>query len=169
MGFSWSLFFCQRINEGLLRQLPALSHSEVVTDRGPPVVFNAGRQDERHYVYGDNLGFMSGNRSLVEDGVAQLADHFTAFSARIQQDAWRSMKGWRKLSPGRSRKAGLAGLGSDGHRGCAVRPCSHGALSSDGAQQLREAQRRESRNSRCGTSIIPTSRASSTKPPATSS
>ena len=86
VGFSWSLFFCQRINEGLLRQLPALSHSEVVTDRGPPVVFNAGRQDERHYVYGDNLGFMSGNRSLVEDGVAQLADHFAAFSARIQQD-----------------------------------------------------------------------------------
>ena len=78
MGFSWSLYFCQRINERVMSSVPRLLTSKAITDRGEPVVFELSTpQAMRHYVYVDNLGIMSGERLKVEEGLKELTDRFT--------------------------------------------------------------------------------------------
>ena len=79
MGFSWSLFFAQRINEAVMENVPSLQHSSLVHDRGGPAVFlpHSHRQ-MKHFVYVDNLGVLSANREAVEEGLADLSDDFTS-------------------------------------------------------------------------------------------
>ena len=79
MGFSWSLFFCQRINERLMESIPRLLHSEAVKDRGPPFVITADHQDKPgHYVYVDNLGVLSKDLPFVEEAANELTHLFTS-------------------------------------------------------------------------------------------
>ena len=78
MGFSWSLFFAQRISEALMDQVPGLSHSTRIHDRGGPAVFDALQSHEiKHFVYVDNLGVMSSDRQAVSQELGELTDKFT--------------------------------------------------------------------------------------------
>mgnify|MGYP000417751757 CR=1 FL=1 len=60
MGFSWSLFFCQKIAEARCREVSSLSCSRLMQDHGSVVVFktNSLEPQHRHYVYVDNLGVL---------------------------------------------------------------------------------------------------------------
>ena len=79
MGFTWSLFFAQRINEVMMDRVSALKGSSLVHDRGGPAVFSSSSpQDMKHFVYVDNLGVLSPSRQAVEDGLAELSQKFTA-------------------------------------------------------------------------------------------
>eukprot|EP00974_Lingulodinium_polyedra_P114563 11091660-Lingulodinium_polyedra.AAC.1 len=77
MGFTWSLYFAQRINESQASLAPSLQCSELMRDRGPPVVFEAGQQGAKwHYVYVDNLGVMGDTRPAVGGALSELEDGF---------------------------------------------------------------------------------------------
>ena len=77
MGFSWSLFFAQRISERLMSQVPSLQHSKLAVDRGEPICFSAQVQDEAyHYVYVDNLGVLSRSHDVVARGLVELTEIF---------------------------------------------------------------------------------------------
>ncbi|CAE7731551.1 unnamed protein product [Symbiodinium sp. CCMP2592] len=79
MGFSWSLYFCQRINENQLREVFGPDRTRLISDRGPPAVFTRGSPAAmRQYVYVDNLGVISSDRQQVENALDQVTEHFTA-------------------------------------------------------------------------------------------
>ncbi|CAK8994704.1 unnamed protein product [Durusdinium trenchii] len=78
MGFSWSLFFAQRINEVVMRRVSSLSSSTLIHDRGGPAVFGDHLPDElKHFVYVDNLGVMSTDRQAVSGALDDLVGKFT--------------------------------------------------------------------------------------------
>ena len=82
MGFSWSLYFCQRINELQCTKSTSLHSSQLITDKGPPVVFKSSKvlaqecRSIRHYVYVDNLGVISPHEALVKSAIQEMEDHF---------------------------------------------------------------------------------------------
>ncbi|CAE7388043.1 unnamed protein product [Symbiodinium sp. CCMP2592] len=85
MGFTWSLFFCQTINETLVGSIPRLEHSESVRDRGVACCFDlrgdldSGAQVQdlvRHYVCVDNLGLVSPHEAVVRSGLDELDREF---------------------------------------------------------------------------------------------
>lgn len=82
MGFSWSLYFCQQINEHQCALTKSLRDSTLISDKGRPVVFRSQRCREqeqtttRHYVYVDNLGVVSPHRAVVLTALEELDDHF---------------------------------------------------------------------------------------------
>ena len=82
MGFSWSLFFSQKINEHQCQLTRSLKDSSLISDKGPPVVFcsAASMQDQsqstRHYVYVDNLGVLSPHEGVVRGALQDLDEHF---------------------------------------------------------------------------------------------
>ncbi|CAE7224534.1 unnamed protein product [Symbiodinium sp. CCMP2592] len=77
MGFSWSLFFAQRISERLMSQVPSLLHSKLAVDKGDPMYFSDQVPNAAyHYVYVDNLGVLSRSRELVATGLAELTEIF---------------------------------------------------------------------------------------------
>ena len=79
MGFSWSLYFCQRINENQLREVFGPDRTRLISDRGPPAVFTRGSPAEmKQYVYVDNLGVISSDKHQVEIALEQVTEHFTA-------------------------------------------------------------------------------------------
>jgi hypothetical protein len=82
MGFSWSLYFCQRINEYQCSLTRSLKDSTLVRDKGEPVVFRSeqvrrhGEPGSRHYVYVDNLGVLSSHAAYVKTALQELDEHF---------------------------------------------------------------------------------------------
>ena len=82
MGFSWSLYFCQQINEYQCSLTRSLKESTLVQDKGEPVVFRSeqvrrhGEPGSRHYVYVDNLGVLSSHAAFVKTALQELDDHF---------------------------------------------------------------------------------------------
>ncbi len=85
MGFSWSLYFAQEINQGLMRMAPTLSDSHLAADRQRPMTFGTRRGTPhrhedlvRHYVYVDNLGILSPDRELVAQALAEVERIFEA-------------------------------------------------------------------------------------------
>eukprot|EP00975_Prorocentrum_lima_P067163 12913340-Prorocentrum_lima.AAC.1 len=74
MGFSWSLFFAQRVNEALAARV--LTSSRLVHDRGDPVVVERQAPLRRHYVYVDNLGVFREDLSLAENDMGLLTECF---------------------------------------------------------------------------------------------
>ncbi|CAK0810365.1 unnamed protein product, partial [Prorocentrum cordatum] len=76
MGWTWSLYFAQVANLGLVERVPALTSSCVATDRGPPIVLTP--TSSWHYVYVDNVGLLSLDASYVKGA---LADTIAAFDA----------------------------------------------------------------------------------------
>lgn len=77
MGFTWSLYFAQRINEVMMSNVGSLSGSPLIHDRGGPAVFSRSESEVKHFVYVDNLGVLSSNRKAVEVGLAELLENFT--------------------------------------------------------------------------------------------
>ena len=67
MGFSWSLFFAQDIDEEATSSV--IDRCELLVDHGKPLLLRClkdGRQ-VRHYVYVDNVGVFGSGRQVVED------------------------------------------------------------------------------------------------------
>ena len=78
MGFTWSLFFAQRINEAMMDRVEGLQNSSLIHDRGGPAVFSPSLSHEvKHFVYVDNLGVLSPCRKEVEDNLHELSQNFT--------------------------------------------------------------------------------------------
>ena len=81
MGFSWSLFFAQRINEVQMEHVPSLASSKLINDRSGPAVFSHDSSSHlKHFVYVDNLGVMSNDRDAVVKGLEELSEQFTGQS-----------------------------------------------------------------------------------------
>ncbi|CAE6957111.1 CACNA1H, partial [Symbiodinium sp. CCMP2456] len=85
MGFTWSLYFCQVINEAVAGTVPRLVSSECIRDRGAAVSFDfrdLGQKDAnsevRHYVYVDNLGVVSPHEAVVRGALEELDLEFTS-------------------------------------------------------------------------------------------
>ena len=84
MGFTWSLYYCQAINENLAGSVPRLLHSECIRDRGEAVVFDLrgsmhdDSKGEVHYVYVDNLGVVSPHEAAVRDALEEFDNEFSA-------------------------------------------------------------------------------------------
>ena len=82
MGFSWSLFFSQKINEYQCSLTKTLACSTLIQDKGEPVVFKSeacrgsDSQGIRHYVYVDNLGVLSPHQAVVSTALEELDGHF---------------------------------------------------------------------------------------------
>lgn len=82
MGFSWSLFFAQKISEAQMQRIPELAAAMPMTDRGRPAVFHApvpaGEKEASHYVYVDNLGVISPHQALVKSALGEMKGLFEA-------------------------------------------------------------------------------------------
>lgn len=82
MGFSWSLFFAQKINEYQCSLTKSLTCSRIISDKGDPVVFSSPQSldnlesSTRHYVYVDNLGILSPHEAVVHSSLQELDQHF---------------------------------------------------------------------------------------------
>ena len=77
MGFTWSLFFAQRISEKLMSEVIPLHNSTLASDRGESMYFDLSKKDSvRHYVYVDNLGILSTDADLVEEGMQEVKKVF---------------------------------------------------------------------------------------------
>ena len=66
MGFTWQLYFAQKISEQQMQVVPALRGSRLINDRCGPAVFPAQAPDTvKHYVYVDNLRVLGGDPSVL--------------------------------------------------------------------------------------------------------
>ena len=74
MGWTWSLYFAQVANLGLVESVPAVMSSHVATDRGPPIVLAPGTA--WHYVYVDNVGLLSLDPNYVRGALADTTEAF---------------------------------------------------------------------------------------------
>ena len=79
MGFTWSLFFAQRISERLMGQVGVLRNSRLAFDRGESMQFFTDQNEVasiHHYVYVDNLGILSTDEIQVERGLEEVKETF---------------------------------------------------------------------------------------------
>ena len=59
MGFGWSLYFAQRINEAVMGESKQLSHSTLINDSSGTVFLDVSSRTLYHFVYVDNLGVLT--------------------------------------------------------------------------------------------------------------
>ena len=85
MGFTWSLYFCQVLNETLADSVPRLLHSEIIRDRGAATAFSLegarcpnNSEEVRRYVYVDNLGIVSPHEAIVRDSLQGMDKEFSS-------------------------------------------------------------------------------------------
>eukprot|EP00959_Pyramimonas_sp_CCMP1952_P391769 8210245-Pyramimonas_sp.AAC.1 len=78
MGFTWSLWAAQRINEYQASSICPRLRESPLTDRGRPPVFGPSvpKGHVSHCVYVDNLGAASTDEPIVTDAIAQLVEGF---------------------------------------------------------------------------------------------
>ena len=81
MGFTWSLFFAQRVSERLMSLVPSLSSSKLANDKSGSIVFDRREKGEdartHHYVYVDNLGILSVDHRTVDEGIREVESVFS--------------------------------------------------------------------------------------------
>ena len=66
MGFSWSLYIAQSINETIIQRAPGVCPSNLVNDESSAVVFRSYcRNRFHHYVYVDSLGLNGLSESFI--------------------------------------------------------------------------------------------------------
>lgn len=78
-GFSWSLYYAQRVNQYKCQLLPSLSDGRLVNDRSRPVVMkivSTTACPPHYYVYVDNLGVLRPDSQLVEESMSALEASF---------------------------------------------------------------------------------------------
>ena len=87
MGWAWSLYFAQCINEHQLSHSMRLVRPLVMSDRGPPLVFRpaSGERTTGSYVYVDNLGVLSDDVPLVGQEIGGAAKHFNSLGLAIHE------------------------------------------------------------------------------------
>ena len=66
MGFAWSVWFAQDINEHIASREPLLAPSRRMSDRGPAPVLTAADPLPLNYVYVDNLGIVGLDPAVVK-------------------------------------------------------------------------------------------------------
>eukprot|EP00959_Pyramimonas_sp_CCMP1952_P112824 2358564-Pyramimonas_sp.AAC.1 len=76
MGWTWSLYFAQVANLGMVERVPAVASSQVATDRGPHIVL--APSSSWHCVYVDNVGLIALGAACVEGALADTAKAFDA-------------------------------------------------------------------------------------------
>ncbi|CAK0900771.1 unnamed protein product [Prorocentrum cordatum] len=80
MGFTWSLWIAQMINETTVTKVAPSLPGSPLHDRGPPLVVRPALGEERdplsHYVYVDNLGVIGVCEAAVGDALEQLGEGF---------------------------------------------------------------------------------------------
>ena len=59
MGFGWSLYFAQRINETVMSESDKLAHSALINDDHQSVFFDPRSPELHYFVYVDNLGVLA--------------------------------------------------------------------------------------------------------------
>lgn len=80
MGFSWSLYFCQRAGESIVGGVPGLQFATRLCDRGPPGVLRGEgfSGPQAFYVYVDNVGLAGTVSKSVEAELENVVDAFSA-------------------------------------------------------------------------------------------
>ena len=68
MGFGWSLFFTQRINETVMSESDKLAHSTLISDDHKSVLFDPRSPELHHCVYVDNLPMLDESQALAVMG-----------------------------------------------------------------------------------------------------
>ena len=63
MGFGWSLYFAQRINETVMSESDKLAHSTLINDYHKSVFVDPRSPELHHFVYMDNLGVFAMDES----------------------------------------------------------------------------------------------------------
>ena len=79
MGFSWSLYYAQKVNQHLMSRIPTLACSRLFSDRSEPVVIKSGHseaQPSHHFVYVDNLGILSTDACALNHSLSQVTKVF---------------------------------------------------------------------------------------------
>ena len=93
MGFTWSLFFAQRISEKLMSEVSILKNSFLAFDRGESMQFDTTSKEKasiHHYVYVDNLGILSTDEIQVEEGLREVKDKFESRNLQLHPGEVRS-------------------------------------------------------------------------------
>ena len=86
MGFTWSLYFAQRVGESLMRKVPSLRNSVILRDRGLPAVIRPGEPDKLlHYVYVDNLCILSTERGVTATALSEATELFDSQGLTTQE------------------------------------------------------------------------------------
>ena len=85
MGFSWSLWIAQRINEHRMSLCPCLENSELIADNLPPAVFTAEKDslDTSHFVCVDNLGVLSKDVGEVKCAMTEAGESFNSVDLKL--------------------------------------------------------------------------------------
>ena len=65
MGFGWSMYFAQKINEARMQETTALAKSTLINDSSGAVVFEQGSPNIFHFVYVDNLNVIAVDEQQV--------------------------------------------------------------------------------------------------------
>ena len=89
-GFSWSLFFAQRVNEYVSRSVPFLAQARLLHDRGEPLVCHIGvdsSEADHFYVYVDNLGVFGLDSGRVKQVMEELQEKFDGLGLELH--AWK--------------------------------------------------------------------------------
>ncbi|CAK0823231.1 unnamed protein product [Prorocentrum cordatum] len=88
MGFSWSLFPAQGIDEGVASQV--LSRAELLRDRGQPpapTLRGEAASDTKHYIYVDNIGVFGSDGSVVASKLEGVCAAFEAKGLAVHEVA----------------------------------------------------------------------------------
>jgi hypothetical protein len=84
MGFSWALYFAQRVNSSKWSLTRALRDSHELSDRRGAWVIGS-RGSSAHYTYVDNLGVLSGDTELVRSALAEAELNFGADGLELHE------------------------------------------------------------------------------------
>ncbi|CAE8693166.1 unnamed protein product [Polarella glacialis] len=77
MGFTWSLFFAQRINEYQASLTKVLRNATLISDRGACLVFSSERPEAvGYFVYVDNLGVLCQRQDKTQAAMDELDASF---------------------------------------------------------------------------------------------
>ena len=78
MGFSWSLFLAQLINEDVVVTTPLMGGTQKLVDRGEPCVLTGEGEGWRRsfYVYVDNLGILGLSEKAVRSSLSRCVTNF---------------------------------------------------------------------------------------------
>ncbi|CAK0904383.1 unnamed protein product [Prorocentrum cordatum] len=90
MGFTWSLWFAQRINELQTLRGATIPLGVPLHDRGPPLKVlpsETAAGQAQHYVHVDNLGILRTRRYEVGEAISDLQRHFSDLGLVLHESA----------------------------------------------------------------------------------
>ena len=86
MGFTWSLFFAQRISEHQISKAPGMDCSTLFNDGTGPLVIDPSKPlAVSHWVYVDNLGLICLGEDLLKQRLSGVVDHFNGIGLTMHE------------------------------------------------------------------------------------